>query len=384
MPKDASLPADVSTASWVAKEKTIGAEAPVSLRESPGQNGNVARNLLDDGKPWDDSALGPLTVFQRRAMASDFEVAVNDEGNGSGRAAEAAYDALDIVDAEEDVLSVFRNTSLASRINALASEMDIPVSPAVFAQLLACRRIWEESEGAFDITASILWRLWGFARHEGRVPDPNAVRKALGKVGMEHIRLDEERLTVGFDTPGVEINFGGIGKGFALDDTVPIFERYGIDNYLIQGGMSSALARGGRMGDGMPAGRNCWTVGVVHPLHPERRLARLRLANAALATGGSGRQYFFHKGRRLSHIIDPRTGYPATGVLSATVISPSAAEADALSTAFFVMGPDKTERFCAKHPDCKVLLVLDQKPGATLDIAAFNLTPEECMISETP
>lgn len=341
-----------------------------------------------------ESDFGPLTLYRRRAMATDFEISVNDLRDESPpqetMREDLPFDALDLIDQTEEILSVFRPTSLASRINALAAEMDVTVPRSVFDRLVLCRRLWKETDGAFDITSSILWKVWGFARRAGSVPPDDEIRLALDKVGMERIRLDEDRLAVAFETPGTEINFGAIGKGIALDEAASLFASNRFGDYLIQGGMSSALARGGRSGDVLdlpdkkgPASRGCWTVGVVHPLKPEHRLAKLRLVDSALGTSGSGRQFFFHKGKRLSHIIDPKTGYPATGVLSATVLAPTAAEADALSTAFFVMGADRTEQFCRNHPDNRALLILDRKKGSGFDLAAFNLPSDFFQLTDS-
>ncbi len=366
-----------------------------------------------------ESELGPLTTYSRRAMASDFEILFNDdEGNGrdrngSGEAknnpedggtidnGQIALDALDIVDRLEETLTVFKPSSLASRVNALAAEMDVRVSPEVFDILLLCRKLWEETDGAFDITASALWKVWGFARREGHVPKEKDLAEALNRVGMEKVRLDPENRTVAFDWSGMEINFGAIGKGLALDGAGSLIRERGGTDYLIQGGKSSALAFGGRRGDRYriptenegekdgigshvkesdPVSRDServvWTIGILHPKQPEKRLGQLRLVDAALGTSGSGQQFFFHKGERLSHIIDPATGQPAVGILSATVLAPTAAEADALSTAFFVMGPEKTERFCQSHPEIRTLLILDRKSPPGFEVVTFNLPPD--------
>lgn len=316
---------------------------------------------LKQSSSVDESLFGPLTVYRHRAMACDFEISLN-EGDSSH---EEVFDVFDLIDQEETALSVFRPTSLLSRINALAAEMNVKVPSQLFEQLQICRSLWKETDGAFDITSSTLWKLWGFAKGEGRVPTESEINDALKKVGMQHVILNEKDQTVAFDRPGIEINFGAIGKGFALDIASSFLGSSSLENYLIHGGMSSAVARGGRTGDqtDVDGGKltPCWSIGVADPIEPQRRLATLRLIDEAIGTGGSGRQYFFHQGKRLSHIIDPRTGRPAVGILSASVITSDAAYADALSTAFFVMGVEKTEKFARKHPECRILLVIETK-----------------------
>ena len=161
----------------------------------------------------DESLFGPLTVYRHRAMACDFEISLNE----SDSSREEVFDVFDLIDQEETVLSVFRPTSLLSRINMLAAEMNVQVPSKLFKQLQICRSLWKETDGAFDITSSTLWKLWGFAKGEGRVPTEFEINSTLKNVGMKHVLLNEKDHTVAFDHPGVEINFGAIGKGFALD-----------------------------------------------------------------------------------------------------------------------------------------------------------------------
>ena len=152
---------------------------------------------------------------------------------------------------------------------------------------------------------------------------------------------------------GIEINLGSIGKGYALDRAGELLAECGVDDYLLHGGNSSVLARGAHAELGADGG---WSVGVRDPLHPARRLGQLRVRDRALATSGSGTQFFVHHGKRYGHMLDPRTGQPAEGVLSATVLAPTAAEADALSTAFYVMGPEQTAAYCDQHPEIAALM----------------------------
>ena len=325
------------------------------------------------------SVAGPLTVFRRRAMAGDFEIALNDPAALSGAfsggdPADAALSGLDEVDRVEELLSVFRPTSPVSRVNRLAAEMNVRVPEELFALVCACRDYWSATDGAFDITISPLWEAWGFARRDGRLPSKEELQTALAAVGMPHLLLDAERCALGFDRPGAAINFGGIGKGYALDCAAEKMERLGLVDFLAQGGQSSVLARGGRRGESLPDGAPAWSVGVVHPLRPSERLGVIRLSDAALSTSGSQRQFFIHRSRRLSHLIDPRTGQPATGVLSVTVVAKNAARADALATAFFVMGPEKTEEYCLRNPEISALFVLEKQNGSDIELYPIQMS----------
>jgi thiamine biosynthesis lipoprotein len=158
----------------------------------------------------------------------------------------------------------------------------------------------------------------------------------------------------------------------------------GIGDFLIHGGGSSVLARGsqatGRGHKGQPQRDGWlvgWLVGVRHPTRPDRRLAEIRLRDRALATSGSWAQSFVYGGRRLGHILDPRTGRPAEGVLSTTVVAPSAALADALSTAFYVMGPQKSLDFCRGRPELGVLLACPGRGPGGVEVHSAGLDEEE-------
>jgi thiamine biosynthesis lipoprotein len=218
-------------------------------------------------------------------------------------------------------------------INREAAEVPVNVEPWMFELLERSIDLWRATSGAFDITAGPLSEAWGFARREGRMPQPRESAEALSRVGSQWLQLNAETQTIHFARSGVQLNLGAIGKGAALDDASTILTDADIHDFLFHGGQSSVLARGNRAGD------EGWTVGLIHPLRPRKRIGEIRLCNRALATSGSGTQFFTHRGRRYGHILDPRTGQPADAMLSATVAAPTAAEADAISTALYVMGP---------------------------------------------
>ena len=172
-----------------------------------------------------------------------------------------------------------------------------------------------------------------------------------------------------FRQAGVEINLGGIGKGFALDQCQTLLRERAVTDFMIHGGNSSILASGDRAG----AAEGGWTVGIRHPLRPERRIAEIRLRDKSLGTSGTGTQHFYHQGRKYGHIIDPRSGQPAEGVLSTTVLAPRAAIADALSTAFYVMGVNEIRQYCESHSEIGALVICAGKRSGVVEIREFGM-----------
>jgi thiamine biosynthesis lipoprotein len=306
-----------------------------------------------------------LLRFARGAMATVFEVLLP---WGTPDADVAASAALDLVERLESQLTVYRYTSEVSRLNRLAPHAPVPVEPGLFDLLSIAARITADTGGAFDVTAGPLVKAWGFFQREGRVPADAELTEALSRVGMGHVVLDADRGAVRFGRSGVEINLGSIGKGYALDRAGQLLRnRYGVESGLLNGGNSSVLALGSPPNDARG-----WSVGLRQPADPEQRLAVVRLRGRAMATSASTYQQFAYNGRRIGHLLDPRTGEPAEGVAMATAFAPTAAEADALATAFYVLGPAGTRKYCEAHPEVAAVLLADE-PGAELE--AINLPP---------
>jgi thiamine biosynthesis lipoprotein len=277
----------------------------------------------------------------RTAMACRFEVTLP-MADRAGVA--VATDALNQIDRLEAQLSVFRESSEVSRINRQAATEAIRVEDSLFDLLALCKRLHHDTDGAFDITSGPLTRCWGFLKREGRVPSASEIKSARLLVSSNQLLLDDAARTIHFLRTGTEVNLGSIGKGYALDrvatsirDRVPIA--------LLNAGASSICAIGAGDRD------QGWSVGLRHPRHKNRRLATLRLRDCALSTSGSEEQFFEHDGQRYGHIIDPRSGWPAQGVTSVSVVARSGAISDALATAFYVGGRELAERYCSSHPD---------------------------------
>jgi FAD:protein FMN transferase len=308
-----------------------------------------------------------LVQFARPAMACQFAVFLNAGQYDQG--AEAALASLDLVEKLEEQLSAYRDTSDVMQANRIAASQEAPLEPGLCQLLSTAVRIANETGGAFDITAGPLVKTWGFYKRSGAIPSEQELRRALDCVGSQHLALDAQRRTIRFGRPGMELNLGAIGKGYALDRAAEVLVEAGVGDFLIHGGQSSVLARGSHGGGGARA----WTIGLCDPLRPERRLAEIQLRDRALATSGAAHQFFRHQGKRYGHILDPRTGWPAEGVFSSTVVAESAAEADALSTAFYALGVDAARAYCREHPAVGMLLLHPGKQGSSVEVATAGL-----------
>lgn len=305
--------------------------------------------------------------LSRPAMGCRFEIFLN-AGEHPG-AEERGLAAFELIAQLEADLSVYRGDSELSRVNRYAGEMPVGVSAGLIRLLERCRDLHRQTRGALDVTAGPLTKAWGFFERRGRVPADEDLSAARAVTGFEKLRIDGRKRTVQFERVGMEINLGAVGKGYALDQAAREMASGGVRHFLIHAGQSSILARGNRR-DGNSQGG--WPVNIRHPLRPEQLLAEIRLRDAAFATSGSGVQYFRHEGRKFGHILDPRTGQPAEGVISANVVAPSGLLADALSTAFYVLGVERSLEYVAERPEIGLLLVAPGKRAGAIDVHQAN------------
>ena len=323
------------------------------------------RDFLSGVMPERSESGASWIRVHRRAMACRFDI-ILDSADASGLP--AAREALDEVDRLEALLSVFKPDSAVSEVNRTAGGAPVAVDTDLFDLLQACSMLTRETAGAFDITSTPLSRCWGFLQREGRLPSEAAIDAARARVGGHLVALDAAARTVRFGCDGLEINLGAIGKGFALDRVGAILRRRHVRHALLSAGRSSLLAVGGR--------NRGWLIDITSPrVEAGQRLAQVRLRDAAIGTSGAGEQFVVVDGRRYGHVIDPRTGWPAAGVLSVSVVAWDAATADALSTAFLVGGPALADEYCSEHRDVLALMTLEgetepvvfgRHPGASI------------------
>jgi thiamine biosynthesis lipoprotein len=271
------------------------------------------------------------------AMGSAYSVAVY--GDDRMRMEEAVEAAFEEVRRLDQMLSNYKPESELSELNRLAAERPVQVTPEMFSLLSACAEYSRESEGAFDITVGPLMKIWGFYKGTGRLPHRAEIRGALERVGYRNVALDAANRTVRFGRPGIELDPGGIGKGYAVDRMIEALKQYGIHTALVSASGSSIY------GLGAPPGEKGWRVQIRDPKDASKSVAEVYLKDESMSTSGNYEKFFHAEGRVYSHIMDPRTGWPAQGVLSVSAIAPRTLDSEAWTKPLFVNG----RAWAAKH-----------------------------------
>ncbi len=269
------------------------------------------------------------------------------------RAAELAFAEAHRLDEE---LSNYKPESPWSEVNRFAAERAVAVPAELFDLLAACVDYSKRSEGAFDITVGPLMRVWGFYKGSGHLAKQEDVKGALARVGYRNLLLDSKTQTVRFAKKGVEIDPGGIGKGFAVDRMVDVLRKAGIQIALVTASGSSIY------GMGAPPGEKGWTISIRDPRDETKTVENIVLKDESLSTSGSYEKFFEADGKIYAHIMDPRTGFPARGMLSVSVITPRTIDSEAWCKPFFINGrawaaqhkPERTRAFfCEDKADQK-------------------------------
>jgi thiamine biosynthesis lipoprotein len=290
-----------------------------------------------------------------QAMGTTFSLVLLGPARATLEAASAA--AFEEVHRLDRLLSNYTPDSEWSAVNRSAARGPITVSAELFDLLAACLTYSQQSGGAFDITVGPLMKVWGFYKNDGALPRKAEVSRALDRVGYRHVTLDPVTRTVRFDRDGVELDPGGIGKGYAVDRMVAVLKRHGVQMALVSGGSSSLYGLGAPPDE--PLG---WKVAIGVPGAPDRTAAEVFLKDTSLSTSGSYEKFFWADGRIYSHIMDPRTGYPAPGTASVSVLAPTAIDTEAWTKPYFVNGRDWTAAHRA--PTHRVFFCEDARPPA--------------------
>jgi thiamine biosynthesis lipoprotein len=283
----------------------------------------------------------------RLLLGTIVEITIGEaDGEVAARAAALAFDEIERVDA---LLSSHNPESEVALLNASGAQEPTVVTEEVFSLLQRAERIRAASDGTFDVTVGPLLGLWQFDEG-GRVPGDDEIAASLTAVGGMLLELDEAKKTVRFLRPGMAIDLGAIGKGYAVDRAAEILRSEGISSAIVDAGGDLRLI-------GSRPGKDFWRIGVQHPRDMAPLLLSLELADTAIVTSGDYERFFMDGERRYHHILDPRTGFPGTKCQSVTVIAPDTADADAYATAAFVLGPVDGLRFLLALPGVEGIIV---------------------------
>ena len=263
---------------------------------------------------------------------------------------------IDLVIAEiariENLISDWKPDSQVSQVNANAGIHPVKVDAEVFDLTVRALALSAMTNGAFDISFAAMEKLWKFDGSMTSLPSPDAIKRSVAKVGYQNIILDKSQSTIFLKLPGMKIGFGALGEGYAADRCRDMMIARGITSGIVNG--TGDMITWGRQPNGKP-----WTVGITDPHHPAELLAIVPIKNNAVVTSGSYEKFTILEGKRYPHIINPTTGYPATGVISVTVFGPSSERANGFSTSMMVLGRDAALQFIKRFPDYHYVLITD-------------------------
>jgi len=267
-------------------------------------------------------------------------------------AAVAAFERVFLeFDRLDALMSVWKQGSDILRVNAAAGKSSVPVSPEVREVLRDANEVSEWTAGKFDVTFAALSGLWKFDQDiDGRVPNRSEIAPRLPLIDYRDLQIDDRAGTASLARAGMQVNLGGIGKGFAIDRAVTILRGAGLTDFMIQAGGDMFVA--GRRGD------RPWRVGLQDPRGPANTLfAAIELTDAAFSTSGDYERFFMRDGRRYHHLLDPDTGEPASRSRSVTIMAKNSASADGLATGVFVLGAEQGMALIEKLPDVEGVIV---------------------------
>ena len=257
----------------------------------------------------------------------------------------------------DSLMSNWTATSEVARVNRVAARAATPVEPEVARVIDAALTIGRQSEGAFDITVEPLVRAWGFIGGPRHVPSDSAAAAAARLVGSSRLHFDPATRLLRFDRDGMRIDLGGIAKGHAVDVVADSLRAHGVTDALVN-------LSGNMLAIGRPAGRESWRIGVRDPRDRMPYFARLDLhSGEGISTSAKYEQFVAQNGRTYGHIMDPRIGRPADGLIGVTVIAPTAMIADGWSTSLFVLGPVDGVRTARERADVAAILIQPGRDG---------------------
>ncbi len=298
-------------------------------------------------------AASQLYCVRHPAMGTEYCLYLYADSHAE--AEDLAQSAFQEIDRVEDLLSNYRESSELSRINREASYGEVTTDPETF-RFLQTSFAWSaRSHGAFDITVGKLMKAWGFFGATGTVPSENKLVQVRAQVGWQNVCLDSEKRTVRFLSSGIELDPGGIGKGYAVDRAVGILRTQHVRAALLSAGSSTIYALGA------PLGELGWKILVPFVGQGDRTLSTVILRDRSLSTANHSEKYFIDQGHLYGAIMDPHTLRPVEGTRQVTAISPSATESDTLSNALFILERKSRASLLEQLPEVSALIVSENQ-----------------------
>jgi thiamine biosynthesis lipoprotein len=285
--------------------------------------------------------------FTEPHMGTRFRIILYAPNEGAAR--KAATDAFARIASLNAIMSDYDPTSELMRLCSKAGGPPLPVSAELFFVLSKAQEVSRQSGGAFDVTVGPVVKLWRLARRKRKLPDPEKLAAARALVGWQNVRLDSDKRTVQLLKPGMQLDLGGIAKGYAADEALTVLKKHGIERGLVAAGGDIAVS-------GPPPGADGWRIAIA-TLPGEKDPGRLILHHAAVSTSGDAEQFVEIDGKRYSHIVDPRTGIGLVGRMSATVVARRGIDADSLTKVVAVLGPEKGIPIIESHEGVSTRMV---------------------------
>ncbi|MBL7075486.1 FAD:protein FMN transferase [candidate division KSB1 bacterium] len=287
----------------------------------------------------------------RILMGTFVTVSIYDRDLGHRQLEKAVVRAFSEIARIDSLMSTYSGVSLVHEINQRAGRGWVRMGPDLIEVMAKSLNISEKTNGAFDVTVAPLMREWDFQSPNLTVPDSGRLSGLLSRVGYRLVGTSGDNIFL--KEPGMGIDLGGIAKGYAIDRAVEVLAQEGITSAIVEiGGDLKVL---GERGEGEP-----WRIAIRHPRSQDSIYGTIPLSSGGVASSGDYERYFISGGRRYHHVLDPRTGYPARGCVSVTVLHPSATEADGWATAVFVMGPQIGVRLIEKSPDLEGIIIYQE------------------------
>jgi len=293
-------------------------------------------------------------LVQRRTtklMGSRFDITV--VAQDAATANHYIDKAIEEITRIEALISSWNPTSQTSKINKNPGLAPVQVDQELIELIERCITVSKITDGAFDITYASIDKVWQYDGSMTKMPSKEAIQNSVAKIGYQNIVLDKKAQTVFLKQKGMRIGFGAIGKGYAADKVRSMLKKDGVTSGIINA--AGDLTTWGKQPDGTD-----WMVGITNPLNKDNIFSWFPVVNAAVATSGNYEKYVTFDGVKYSHIIDPRTGYPSTGILSVTIFANSAELCDALATSVFITGVETGLNMINQIKGVECIIIDDQ------------------------